>query len=73
MAYELQRLLARLSGVRESGGSYTACCPSHDDKTPSLSVKAGEDGRVLVYCHAGCDTGSVVESVGLRMADLFST
>lgn len=40
-------------------GSYAMCrCPAHDDRTPSLSVKAGETA-VLFHCFAGC-TGAAV-------------
>jgi hypothetical protein len=31
-----------------------ACCPAHDDRNPSLSVRRAPDGRVLVHCFAGC-------------------
>jgi hypothetical protein len=27
----------------------------HDDRTPSLSIRDADDGKVLVRCHAGCD------------------
>jgi hypothetical protein len=37
----------------------------------SLSVKAADDGKVLLHCLAGCDTRSVVESAGLSWVDLF--
>jgi putative DNA primase/helicase len=47
------------------------CCPAHDDRTPSLTVSQGEDGRVLVKCHAGCETEDVVTALGLTMTDLF--
>jgi hypothetical protein len=50
---------------------FTARCPSHDDRGPSLSVAEGIDGRVLVYCHAGCRTEDVVAALGLEMRDLF--
>ena len=33
----------------------------------------GEDGRVLLLCRAGCSTGAVVETLGLKMRDLFSS
>jgi len=46
-------------------------CPAHDDKTPSLSVNEGRDGRVLVKCHAGCTPGAIVDALGLTMVDLF--
>jgi hypothetical protein len=50
---------------------WIACCPAHDDRSPSLSIRQLEDGRVLLHCFAGCSAQDVVESVGLRMTDLF--
>lgn len=49
-----------------------AKCPVHDDRAPSLSVSEGDDGRVLVHCHAGCDPQDVVRAMGLEMKDLFA-
>jgi hypothetical protein len=37
----------------------------------SLSVGEGEDGRALVWCRAGCDTGDVLAALGLTFRDLF--
>ena len=63
-------LLSRLKKVRGRAGSWVACCPAHDDRSPSLSIR--EDGdRVLVHCHAGCDVSSVLGAVGLDMTDLY--
>ncbi len=67
---KLQEIVAKLSGVREVEGGYVACCPAHTDKRPSLSVSAGDEGGVLLYCHAGCSTSEVVEALGLKMSDL---
>ena len=65
-------LLGRLDTVREtSPGQYVARCPAHDDKTPSLAVRDNGD-RLLVFCHAGCETGDVMDAVGLSLADLFA-
>ena len=37
-------------------GSYgTACCPAHEDREPSLSVRDGVDGELVFNCFAGCD------------------
>lgn len=47
-----------------------AQCPAHDDQDPSLSITV-IDSRVLVYCHAGCDTAAVLTALNLTMADLF--
>lgn len=49
-----------------------AQCPAHDDRNPSLAVTAIE-GQVLIYCHAGCDTESVVRALDMTLADLFDT
>lgn len=55
----------------QSGNGWKACCPAHDDKTPSLSVTEAEDGRVLLKCFAGCSTNSVLAALGLTTGDLF--
>lgn len=56
---------------RKSGTGWTARCSGHDDKTASLSVSAGADGRVLLKCHAGCPIEDIVAALGLKLADLF--
>src|SRR4051812_20189001 len=65
------RVLGKLNGVKRSGRNYIAKCPAHDDSKHSLSIAVGEDGRVLLKCHAGCETDRIVSTLGLRMADLF--
>lgn len=47
-------------------------CPAHDDTSPSLSINEGQDGRILVKCHAGCSVDSVVTALGLSTGDLFA-
>ncbi len=67
---EVDVLLARLEGVRPQGPhSWMARCPAHDDRDPSLSVSVKE-GRILIYCFAGCSTDAVLEAVGLTWGDL---
>lgn len=55
----------------QNGDGWKLCCPAHDDKTPSLSVTTGDDGRVLLKCFAGCTTQEVITAVGLQLTDLF--
>jgi hypothetical protein len=63
-------LLDRLEAVRRAGtNSWTARCPAHDDRNPSLSVSV-KDGRVLIHCFAGCAPEAVLEAVGLTWKDL---
>ncbi len=65
-------LLSRLDKVRRSGNGRWMCkCPSHEDKTASMSVRELDDGRVLVHCFAGCSVHDVIGAVGLDMQDLF--
>ena len=67
----IENLLSRLDKVKGRNGAWTACCPAHDDKGPSLAVREGEDGRVLLHCFAGCETASVLGAVGMDMTNLF--
>jgi hypothetical protein len=65
-------LLALLDGVKPTGqGKWLAKCPSHEDRTASLSVRELNDGRTLIHCFAGCGVHEVVDSIGLRIDDLF--
>lgn len=67
-----ETILSRLERVKRTGaGRYQACCPAHDDRGPSLSVRELDDGRVLVHCFAGCDVHSVLSALGLTFDDLF--
>lgn len=68
---EVNDLLSRLQGVRGSGSQYSARCPAHDDSHNSLSVGLGQDGRILLNCHAGCQPQAIVAALGLELADLF--
>ena len=52
--------IAKALGGRKAGGGWSARCPVHDDRTPSLSLRDSGDGKVLVCCHAGCDQGEVI-------------
>ena len=53
-------IIAKALGGRKVGGGWTARCPAHDDRTPSLSIRDTVDGKVLVRCHAGCEQEQVV-------------
>ncbi len=55
--------LAKALGGRKAGRGWTARCPAHDDRTPSLSLCDADDGKVLVCCHAGCDQDKVISNL----------
>ncbi len=67
----IDNILNRLDRVKETGrGKYLACCPAHEDRSPSLSI-GEDDGRVLLHCFAGCDPESVLDAIGLTFSDLY--
>ena len=67
----IESLLSHFDGVKETGhGRFVARCPAHDDRSPSLAIKDGDDGRVLVHCFAGCETEDVLSAIGLTFADV---
>jgi len=68
----LDALNARGIEPRRSSGGWVCRCPAHDDRNPSLSIHAGEDGRALLCCHAGCQTEAVVGALGLKLTDLMA-
>jgi len=70
-AAPIDLVLSRLESPKKNGKGWTALCPAHEDHDPSLSVKEGDDGRVLLHCFAGCDGAAVLEALGLTFADLF--
>jgi hypothetical protein len=58
--------------ARKYGEGYRDACPAHEGKSRStLSIKEGDDGRVLLHCFAGCSALDVVHSLGLELSDLF--
>lgn len=67
-----QDLLSRLDKPKRTGhGTWIARCPSHEDKSPSLTVREMDDGRVLLHCFAGCSFDDVIGAVGVSVDALF--
>lgn len=55
-------LTAALGGIWH-GGYGMARCPAHDDRSPSLSIRDGHDGKLLVRCHACCEQADVIAAL----------
>jgi hypothetical protein len=67
----LHDLLSRLRDVEKKGDrQWQARCPAHEDQRASLSIGQGDDGRLLIKCHAGCNTADVLAAIGMKMSDL---
>ena len=68
----IDSILSRLTKVKSNGhGRWTACCPHHQDKSPSLAIRLVDDGRILLHCFGGCSVAEVVGAMGLSINDLF--
>jgi hypothetical protein len=71
-AVAFEEILGRFQCVKRRGlYEAQALCPAHKDKKQSLSVTLGEDGRILMYCHAGCALEDVLAAAELTKQDLF--
>jgi putative DNA primase/helicase len=63
--------IASALGGHRAGKTWMARCPVHEDRSPSLSITTGRDGKVLVRCHAGCDQRDLI--VALLQRGLWQT
>src|SRR5438094_6250456 len=59
-------MIAKSLCGRKAGDGWIVCCPAHDDRKPSLSIRDSNDGKILVCCHAGCSQERVIEALRLR-------
>lgn len=58
--------------VRATGDHrWIARCPAHEDRRPSLGISELPDGRILIHCFAGCDSGDILAAINLTFSDLF--
>ena len=65
-----QSLLSQ-TNAQKKGNNWQGKCPSHEDKTASLSLHIANDGKILLNCFAGCSTDSIITALGYSMNDLF--
>jgi hypothetical protein len=67
-----EKLLEHLKKVQRRGpNKWQACCPAHDDKTPSLAIRELDDGRILLHCFAGCGAAEVLHAIDMSFSDLY--
>lgn len=65
------KILPLLEKVKKkSDHSWIACCPAHEDRSPSLAIREVDD-RVLIHCFAGCNVDEIVSAIGLQISELF--
>jgi len=69
-AYTVEELLSRFDRVRRNGKRWTARCPAHTDRTPSLAIAEGDSGW-LVKCWTGCSFDEIVAAADLDSQRMF--
>jgi hypothetical protein len=67
----IEDVLQRLDRVRKSGRGWMARCPAHEDRSPSLSVRVADDGKLLLHDFGGCRLEDILSTLRLRPVDLF--
>ena len=66
--------LDKFKAVKPKGNvrsSFEACCPAHDDSSPSLLISIAHDGRILLHCFSGCSVHEICDACNIHITDLF--
>ena len=68
----MEQILERLDGVRRHGKDrYMACCPVHQDKSPSMMVTDKGD-KITMYCFGcGAKGPEIIKAIGLPTSVIF--
>jgi putative DNA primase/helicase len=67
----VELFLSRVDKPRKAGKSHQACCPAHNDKSPSLTISEADNGDLLLHCFAGCEYRDIMAAVGLEAKEGF--
>jgi len=67
----VEKLLSNLNKIKGGRDRWTASCPAHEDRSPSLAIRELEDGRILLKCFGGCSVQEIVGSIGMDIGELF--
>jgi hypothetical protein len=62
---------SKLEQVKHNNNSIVAICPSHNDKSPSLTASCNSE-KILVKCQAGCSFDAVVSALGMEQSQFFA-
>ena len=66
----IEDFLSRLEKVKKTPSGWLACCPAHNDHSPSMTVGIARSSGLLVHCFGGCSPYEIMGSVGLNLSDL---
>lgn len=66
MTHSDARVITLALGGKWHGSYGIARCVAHDDHAPSLRLRDGEQGRLLVSCYAGCEPSEILAELRRR-------
>lgn len=65
-------ILDKLEKVRQvKPDQWVACCPAHEDRSPSLAIRDAGD-KILTRCYAGCTFDEIAASLGMQPREFFA-
>ncbi len=70
LAHRFKRLCSLVHAKETASGQFMGVCPSHEDKTASLSLSKTE-GKILLHCFAGCQLKEILALLHLEERHLF--
>ena len=62
---------SKLEQVKHNNNSIVALCPSHNDKSPSLTASLNSE-IILVKCQAGCNFKEIVTALEMKQSQFFT-
>jgi len=62
---------SKLEQVKHNNNSIVALCPSHNDKSPSLTASFNSE-KILVKCQAGCTFKEIVSVLEMKQSQFFT-
>jgi len=67
----VDHILDQLESVRRiKPDQWVACCPAHEDSTPSLAIRDTGD-KLLMRCYAGCTFQEIADALGMHPREFF--
>jgi hypothetical protein len=69
-AIEFIAKLGPKAKAKRAGAGWMACCPAHQDSSPSLSIRDGRGGTLLLKCFAGCGFKAILAAAGVARFSL---
>ena len=62
---------SKLEQVKHNNNSIVALCPSHNDKSPSLTASFNSE-KILVKCQSGCTFKEIVTALEMKQSQFFT-